>query len=127
VVCGPPLEIRVEEGFFDYVAKYQGTSNALHLAGDLPPGVLERLQETAVRAFDALGCVGLARVDFFVVPGDSQDEIVVNEVNTFPGFSARSQYPLIWASAGLPFPELLTLMLETALVTGRRDGLVGAS
>ena len=59
------------------------------------------LEDTALRAFDALGCAGLARIDGFVDPDLG---LVVNEVNTFPGFTERSQFPRIWAAAGLAFP-----------------------
>ena len=70
------------------------------------------VRAAAVAAFHALDCAGLARVDFFV--GDDGG-VVVNEVNTLPGFTAHSQYPQIWRAAGLDYPELLDSLIRTAL------------
>ncbi|NUT23915.1 MAG: D-alanine--D-alanine ligase A, partial [Hamadaea sp.] len=79
------------------------------------------LQALAVRAFRALDCRGLLRVDFFL-PADGTGP-VINEVNTFPGFTAASQYPQIWAVAGIAFPQLLDILISTAL-GATRDSLV---
>jgi len=113
VEAGPPLEITVEgDGFFDYTAKYGGGAR-FQIPAPLDPATTRLLQDRAVQAFHALGCRGLLRVDFFVPAGGG--EPVVNEVNTFPGFTSESQYPRIWAVAGLPFPALLDLLVATAL------------
>jgi D-alanine-D-alanine ligase len=114
VVAGPPLEIRVPDkhSFFDFDAKYQGET-VFDIPPSLPPAVLEALQAQAVKAFRALGCSGLLRVDFFL-PADLVP--VVNEVNTMPGFTAMSQYPRMWSAAGLEYPELLDVLIDTALV-----------
>ena len=85
------------------------------IPADVEPAILDRLTSSALRAFSALGCEGLARVDFFV-DGDS---IVLNEVNTMPGLTALSQFPRIWDAAGLAYPDLLTVLLERALVARR--------
>jgi D-alanine-D-alanine ligase len=121
VEAGPPLEIRVTgDGFFDYSAKYVAGAT-FDIPARLDPDTTASLQDLAIRAFHALDCRGLLRVDFFL-PADGSAPIV-NEVNTFPGFTAASQYPRIWAAAGIAFPRLLDVLIDTALgVT--RDSLV---
>ncbi|MFF7634799.1 D-alanine--D-alanine ligase family protein [Kitasatospora sp. NPDC008050] len=116
---GPALEIRVHGGhrFFDYAAKYQDGATRFEIPARLPEPVAERLREMAVEVFRALDCSGLLRIDFLLRGGT---EPVVNEVNTFPGFTAASQYPRIWAATGLLYEELLDVLIATALVGGER-------
>jgi D-alanine-D-alanine ligase len=115
VEAGPPLEITVTgDGFFDYDAKYAGGAR-FQIPARLPDVTTAVLRDRAIRAFQALGCRGLIRVDFFL-PADAP-EPVVNEVNTFPGFTSASQYPQIWARAGIDYPELLDILIAGA-VTG---------
>ena len=115
IEAGPPLEILVSgAGFFDYDAKYARRGAVPDSGRRCDPATTEVLQDRAIRAFHALGCRGLLRVDFFL-PGPTgtarRPEPVVNEVNTFPGFTAASQYPRIWARAGIDFPELLDILI----------------
>jgi len=119
VQAGPPLEIRVPAGheFFDFEAKYTDHSTVFDIPARLPAELAATLQEHAVRAFRALGCAGLLRVDFFLRDGVTP---VVNEVNTLPGFTAHSQYPQMWAAAGLPYADLLDVLVDTALHGARR-------
>lgn len=77
--------------------------------------MIRDLREMAVTAFRALDCQGLARVDFFVT---DYDELVVNEVNTMPGFTPISMYPRMWAETGIDYPTLLTTLVETAIARG---------
>jgi D-alanine-D-alanine ligase len=120
ISCGPPLEIRIEGGgMFDFEAKYHGPDGVLRFPDDLDPQVVAELQEQACRVFQILGCTGLLRVDFFLREDGDALRPVVNEVNTFPGFSARSQFPRILQATGLEFAELLTVMVDTALATTR--------
>ncbi|NUT02944.1 MAG: D-alanine--D-alanine ligase [Hamadaea sp.] len=120
IEAGPPLEIRVTgDGFFDYSAKYAAGAT-FDIPARLDPATTALLQDTAIRAFRALDCRGLLRVDFFLPPAG---EPVLNEVNTFPGFTAASQFPQIWAAAGIPFPQLLDIIIGTALGASR-DSLV---
>ncbi|MBC7375369.1 MAG: D-alanine--D-alanine ligase A, partial [Frankiales bacterium] len=77
--------------------------------------VTQRLQELARRAYDALDCAGLARVDFFVGPGG---ELTVNEVNTMPGFTPSSMFPRMWAASGVDYPELVDRLVQSALRAG---------
>ncbi|MDG4823198.1 D-alanine--D-alanine ligase [Asanoa sp. WMMD1127] len=114
VEAGPPLEINVTgEGFFDYDAKYRAGGAHFQIPAHLDPAMTETLKDRAIRAFQALGCRGLIRVDFFLP--DDEDEPVVNEVNTFPGFTSQSQYPQIWQRAGIAYPELLDILIAGAL------------
>lgn len=112
LAAGPPLEIRVNEGFFDYAAKYEHGA-VFDIPARLDPPVTALLQETALRVFRALGCRGLLRVDFFLPAAGGPP--VVNEVNTFPGFTAQSQYPQIWRAAGLDYAALLDVLITGAL------------
>ncbi|MEU0548486.1 D-alanine--D-alanine ligase family protein [Micromonospora sp. NPDC005979] len=118
VQAGPPLEIRVSgAGFFDYDAKYDGGA-VFQIPAQLDPATTEVLQDRAVRAFEALDCRGLLRVDFFL-PHEGAEPIV-NEVNTFPGFTAESQFPQIWQRAGIEFPALLDILVAGTLTDRSR-------
>jgi D-alanine-D-alanine ligase len=113
--AGPPLEIRMagDHTFFDYEAKYfSDGATTFDIPAKLSPELTTQLQDYAVRVFESLGCSGLLRIDFFV--RDGMDP-VVNEVNTFPGFTSASQYPAMWRAAGLEFPALLDILITTAL------------
>ncbi|MCX4750420.1 D-alanine--D-alanine ligase [Kitasatospora sp. NBC_01287] len=122
---GPALEIRVRGGqaFFDYDAKYQDSATRFEIPARLPAGIAERLREMAVAVFETLGCAGLLRIDFLLRDGT---EPVVNEVNTFPGFTATSQYPRIWAATGLLYEELLDVLIATALAGAADRSAPGA-
>lgn len=108
-VVSPALEI-VTDGLFDYDDKYGGGAD-FRLPAALTDGERQALEGAALRVFDALGCGGVARVDFFL----TADGPVLGEVNTMPGFTAHSQVPLMFAAAGLPYPELLDLLVRDAL------------
>jgi D-alanine-D-alanine ligase len=97
--------------FYDFDAKYLAQGSELVIPADLPSGVTERIQVAAVRAYQALGCRGLARVDFFV----SGDRVLCNEINTMPGFTPISMYPKLWEASGLAYPDLLDRLIELAL------------
>ncbi len=116
-----PAEIEVLEGhdFYDFTAKYLDESARLSCPADLPDAVTARVRELAARTFEAMNCEGLARVDFFVEPDGN---VVVNEINTMPGFTSKSMYPRMWAVTGLEYPELIDRLLRTALArpTGLR-------
>jgi len=109
-----PAEVVVEgHEFYDFDAKYlpdEGTR--LDVPADLPDDVAGEIQELACRAFDVLSCEGLARVDFFLEPGG---RVLVNELNTMPGFTPSSMFPLMWKASGLDYPQLVDRLLRTAL------------
>ncbi|TNM42857.1 D-alanine--D-alanine ligase [Nocardioides albidus] len=113
-----PAEIRItgEHEFYDFEAKYLPEENTeLDVPAVLPEGVEARMREMAARAFLAVGCEGLARVDFFLMPDGS---LVVNELNTMPGFTPLSMFPRMWAATGLEYADLVDRLLTLAL---RRD------
>ncbi len=106
-------EIRPRHGFYSYRAKYLDPEGAeLIVPARLPAGVEERVQELSLQVFEALECDGMARVDFFVREGGG---VVVNELNTLPGFTPISMYPKLWAASGLSYTELLTRLVELGL------------
>jgi D-alanine-D-alanine ligase len=110
-----PGEVVVGGGheFYDFAAKYlpdEGTD--LVVPADLPDEVVAEVQDLAVRAFEALSCESLARVDFFV---GGEGQVTVNEVNTMPGFTPVSMFPLMWRASGLDYPALVQRLVETAL------------
>lgn len=111
-----PGEIEVTgtaHGFYDYEAKYFDTDSVnLSWPADLPQEVTENVRALAARTFDALGCEGLARVDFFYT---SDGELLVNEINTMPGFTPFSMFPMLWQRSGMGYTELITELLELAL------------
>lgn len=117
---GPPLtslpgEVEVVSGheFFDFEAKYlDGDSIRLSCPADIPDAVAQRVRDLSVRAFEAMGCEGLARVDFFLRP---DGEVIVNEINTMPGFTPMSMYPRMWAATGLSYSDLVDRLLRLAL------------
>lgn len=99
--------------FYDYKAKYVDNRSETRIPADLPPEVAEKVQNMAIRAFKALGASGLSRVDFFVERGT--DRIVLNEINTMPGFTNISMYAKLWAASGIPYPELVDRLVELAV------------
>jgi D-alanine-D-alanine ligase len=100
--------------FYDFSAKYLEGSNYT-LPADLSPEVTRRVQEYARATFTALDCAGLARVDFFVT---ADDEVYLNEINTMPGFTPTSMFPLMWAATGLEYPKVVDRLIRTALRRG---------
>jgi D-alanine-D-alanine ligase len=115
-------EIRVDETheFYDFDAKYLDEAHvALEVPADLPGELSERIRSLAARAFQALACEGLARVDFFLRPDGT---VLINELNTMPGFTPTSMFPMLWAATGLDYPALVDRLLITALArpTGLR-------
>ncbi len=109
--CGEIVMLGGRE-FYDFEAKYLDPSAArLDCPADLPPGVAARVATVALAAFEALRCEGLARVDVFV---DGR-QVVVNEVNTMPGFTPISMYPRMWQATGLDYPALVDRLLRIAL------------
>lgn len=114
VDTAPALEIHSDpdEPFFNATAKYDSSATRFVVPAPLEPPLAEQFRRTAIDVFEVLGCKGLARVDFFV-PADA--EPVVNEINTLPGFTPASQFPRMWAAAGLSYPDVVQNLLETAL------------
>jgi D-alanine-D-alanine ligase len=99
--------------FYDFEAKYLDESSKLVIPAPVASAVAERVRELAVSAFQALDCEGFARVDFFYL--DSTGEVLVNEVNTIPGFTPKSMFPMLWDATGLPYPELVARLVDLAV------------
>ncbi len=106
-------EITFESDFYDYETKYTQGQADLLIPAQLPDSVMRQIQDMALQAFTAVDAAGLARVDFFYV--EATGEILINEINTFPGFTATSMYPQLWAKSGIPFPELVHRLIQLAL------------
>lgn len=106
-------EIKPHHEFYSYEAKYLDDHGAdLIIPAAIPAGIGEEVRTMAIQAFNAIGCKGYARVDFFL----SEDNIVyVNEINTIPGFTSISMYPKLWQASGLSYTELVTRLLALAL------------
>ena len=105
--------------FYDYEAKYLAEGDVrLEAPADVPEELADQIRAMAARAFDVAGCEGLARVDFFLT---ETGDVLVNEVNTMPGFTPLSMYPRMWAASGLTYPELIDELIALALE--RRTGL----
>jgi D-alanine-D-alanine ligase len=109
-----PAEIRLRPGhdWYDFEAKYLDDASEFDIPPDVAPDVIARIQDAACRAFTALDCAGLARVDFFVT---ADDAVVLNEINTMPGFTHVSMYPKMWAASGVDYPTVIERLIAAAL------------
>jgi D-alanine-D-alanine ligase len=112
-----PAEVRVTGGqsFYDFEAKYLSDATEFDIPPAVDAAVVARIRESAVRAFEALDCEGLARVDFFVT---DDGRVLINEVNTMPGFTPASMFPRMWAATGIDYPTLVSRLLDDALRRG---------
>jgi D-alanine-D-alanine ligase len=99
--------------FYDFEAKYLDESLQLLIPAPVADGVAGQVRDLAVRAFQALGCEGLARVDFFYEEGSGQ--VLLNEVNTIPGFTPKSMFPLLWEASGLSYSDLVARLVDLAV------------
>jgi D-alanine-D-alanine ligase len=109
-----PAEIRVigDHEFYDFQAKYLDDSTVLDVPADLPESIQNEIRRQSVVAFEALGCEGLARVDFFLT---DDNQIIINEINTMPGFTPTSMYPRMWAASGVDYSTLVDRLIQLAL------------
>jgi D-alanine-D-alanine ligase len=104
-----PGEIFPHREFYDYRDKYLDDKTRFGIPADLPAAMTRKIRECAVRAFKAVDCSGMARVDFLL--RSATNELFVSEVNTIPGFTEISMYPKLWDVSGLPFPDLLDRLI----------------
>jgi len=113
-------EIRVagvrgrEDSFYDFATKYLEDAAELDVPAKVDDSIADEVRQLAIRAFSAIDCQGLARVDFFL----TEDGPVINEINTMPGFTTISMFPRMWAASGIDYPTLLATMVETARKRG---------
>jgi D-alanine-D-alanine ligase len=121
-VCG---EVVVHDAFYAYGTKYISEDGAdVLVPADLEGDTQTRIQQVALRAYQALECAGMARVDVFLT---AQGRIVVNEINTLPGFTHISMYPKLWQASGLTYPQLVTRLIELALERHAADAALRSS
>jgi D-alanine-D-alanine ligase len=114
------IEIDSKFEFYDFEAKYLDGATTITLPAPISDSIASQIQQKAIEAFVALGCSGLARVDFFLTP---HNEVVINELNTMPGFTATSVYPKMWAASGVAYTDVITHLLKSALT--RNNGVLG--
>ena len=109
-ICG---EIDSGADFYDYDAKYVTDTSVAYIPARIPEEVGEQVRDLAVKVYSAIGCKGLSRVDFFVTY--EENRVVFNEINTLPGFTSISMYPKLFAASGIPYEQLLDMLLQLAL------------
>jgi len=112
-----PGEIIPVKEFYDYNAKYLDEGSELIIPAKITKAETKKVQELAVRAFKAVDCSGLARVDFLMEPGSAGKtrKIYLNEINTMPGFTSISMYPKLWAASGLSYPDLIDRLIQLGI------------
>ncbi len=108
-VCG---EIDSGADFYDYDAKYVTDTSTSYIPARIPADIQEKVRALAVKVYRAIGCRGLSRVDFFVTYEDNR--VVFNEINTLPGFTSISMYPKLFAASGMPYSQLIDMLLSLA-------------
>jgi len=115
-----PGQVLVGAGsdFYDFEAKYLASAATMAIPAPVPAEAAAQIRQLACAAFDAISCEGLARVDFFYTPAGT---ILVNEINTMPGMTPASGFPMMWAATGVPLPALIDRIIQTAL--RKRPGL----
>jgi hypothetical protein len=115
-----PGQVVVDPGssFYDFEAKYLAAATTMRIPAPVPVEAASEIRRMACVAFDAISCEGLARVDFFYTPAG---QVLVNEINTMPGMTPASGFPMMWAASGLPLPQLVDRIIQTAL--RKRPGL----
>ncbi len=110
--CSVPGEIKPVAEFYDYEAKYKDGSTQLVIPAEVSDDTAALMKDMAYRAFKVLDCSGLVRADFFVT---DTEEVLINEVNTMPGFTPTSMFPLLWQHTGISYPKLIDRLIELAI------------
>lgn len=124
-VASLPGEIVVQRDFYSYDAKYLDNEGArLEIPARLPKKTVKKIQQIALQAYQALCCEGMARVDFFLRPNG---QVLVNEINTIPGFTKISMYPKMWQASGLSYPRLIDRLIVLALARFRKEKSLNTS
>jgi D-alanine-D-alanine ligase len=106
IIVNPKFE------FYDFEAKYLDDATTVRIPAGIPETHADEIRRLAVAAFHVLGCSGLARCDFFYT---NEGEVIINEVNTMPGFTGTSVYPKLWQASGISYTELISALIDTAL------------
>jgi D-alanine-D-alanine ligase len=120
-VASVPGEVIVSHEFYSYEAKYLDEKGAaLEIPAKLPPAVEARIRELALKTFSILCCEGLSRVDFFL-RGEGPEDLLVNEINTMPGFTRISMYPKLWEASGVSYAGLIDRLIRLAIERFERE------
>lgn len=106
-------EILPAEDFYTFDAKYKNAESRVVMPAEIPENISEEIRRTAIKAFKAADCTGLSRVDFFIE--NNTNRIIINEINTLPGFTQISMYPKLWEKMGVNYSELLDKLIELAI------------
>lgn len=106
IVVNPKFE------FYDFEAKYLDDATTVKIPAEIPEADAQAIQIAAMQAFDAIGCTGLARCDFFYT---NENTIIINEINTLPGFTGTSVYPKLWQATGVTYSDLITALIDSAI------------
>ncbi len=114
------IKIDPKYDFYNFEAKYLDSATTIELPAPIDQKISDQIRAKAVDAFISLGCSGLARVDFFLT---ENNEVIINELNTMPGFTATSVFPKMWAATGVGYTEVITYLLNAALT--RNNGVLG--
>lgn len=116
-VASVPGEVVPSRDYYSYEAKYIDGTSRLFIPASIPEPMTQQVQELAVRAYKAIDCAGMARVDFLLESrvDDKPNALYLNEVNTIPGFTQISMYPKLWEASGLPYSELIDRLIELGL------------
>jgi len=118
-IASLPGEILPQDDFYSYRAKYIDEDGAiLDVPANLPENIVKEVQDYAIKAFKVLCCEGMARVDLFL---KENGEIVINEINTIPGFTKISMYPKLWGASGISYPELIHRLIQLAIERFNRE------
>jgi D-alanine-D-alanine ligase len=104
--------VRFDADWYDYTTKYTAGLSTTVIPAELPEGVAERVQKQALEACSALGVMGMARVDFFY--DDTRHQLWINEINTLPGFTSQSMYPMLWEASGVTLDQLVHKLVQSA-------------
>jgi D-alanine-D-alanine ligase len=108
-----PGEVVPSDVFYSYAAKYIDNSSELIIPAPLTPEKTEEIQRLAIKAYQAIDCAGMARVDFLL--DKDTDQVYLSEINTIPGFTQISMYPKLWQASGIPYSELVDRLINLAL------------
>ncbi len=112
-IASVPGEVLPSREFYSYESKYIDGTSGLVIPADLPPGTAEHIRDLAVQAYKAIDCAGMARADFFLEKDTGR--VILNELNTLPGFTSISMYPKLWNATGISYPELVDRLIQLAL------------
>ena len=117
-----PGEIIANQEFYSYDAKYIDQGSVSEIPAKLDKNTIRKIQKLVIKTFEVLNCEGMGRVDFFLKKNAKKNtEVLVNEINTIPGFTNISMYPKLWEASGIPLPKLLDILIDLAIARFKRE------